>query len=79
MLINSHDEVILTGNQDIIRKIFTYYQSGFSFSYFNQSFFYWIAKIAILLMIFTHTDLESIRRLKVENMHNSISLEKKRR
>jgi hypothetical protein len=71
-LINSQERIALSKYQEIIRKIFIYYQSGFTFSCFNQSFFYWIAKIPILLRIFTHLDWEGIRTLKVENVHTCI-------
>jgi hypothetical protein len=48
-IINSHDRIPLMKHQEIIRRILIFYQSGFSFSYFGQSFLYWMAKIAILL------------------------------
>jgi hypothetical protein len=76
-VINSHDGIPLEEYQEIIRKVFVYYQSGFSFLYFDQSFFYWIAKITFLLMIFTRNGLENIRRLTVEDVQTCISLSKK--
>jgi hypothetical protein len=76
-ILNSYVRIPLEKHQEIIRKISIYYQTGFSFSYFGQSFFYWMAKIAILLMIFTRNNLESIRRLTVEDVQTCISSLKK--
>jgi hypothetical protein len=76
-LINSQKKIMLSEQQEVIRKIFVYYQSGFSFEYFDHSFFYWNAKIAILLRIFTHLDWESIRSLKEGNIRNCIKELKK--
>jgi hypothetical protein len=71
-LISSQERVALSKHQEVIRRIFVYYQSGFNFKYFNHSFFYWTAKIAILLRIFTRLDWESIRTLKEEDIYNCI-------
>jgi hypothetical protein len=79
-LINSQDKIMLSEHQEIIRRIFVYYQSGFNFKYFDYSFFYWTAKMAILLRIFIHLDWESIRTLKGEHVHSCIKeLEKEGR
>jgi hypothetical protein len=71
-LINSQEKIALSEHQEVIRKVFVYYQSGFNFKCFDQSFFYWTAKIAILLRIFTHLNWESIRMLRVEDVHTCI-------
>jgi hypothetical protein len=74
---NSQEKIMLSEHQEIVRRIFVYYQSGFKFEYFDHSFFYWNAKIAILLRIFTHLDWESIRSLKEENILSCIKELKK--
>jgi hypothetical protein len=71
-LIISQDRIMLSDRQEIIRRIFVYYQSGFDFKFFDYSFFYWIAKMAIHLRVFTHLDWESIRVLKEEHVHSCI-------
>jgi hypothetical protein len=47
-LINSQERIALSKHQEVIRKVFIYYQSGFNFKCFDQSFFYWSTKIDIL-------------------------------
>jgi hypothetical protein len=68
---------MLSEHQEIVRRIFGYYQSGFNFEHFDHSFFYWNAKIAILLRIFTNLDWENIRFLKEENILSCIKELKK--
>jgi hypothetical protein len=68
-IINSEEEIIWNEFYEIIRKIFSFYQSGYHFSSFNEAFFYWIA---ILLVIFTHKNLEDIRLTKKENISSDI-------
>jgi hypothetical protein len=76
-LLNSQEKIMLAEHQEIIRRIFVYYQSGFNLEYFDHSFFYWNAKIAILLRMFTHLDWENIRSLKEENILSCIKELKK--
>jgi hypothetical protein len=63
--LNSEENILLNPVQDIIRRIFIYYQTGFQFSIFDDSFYYWIAKMIILLVIFTHKDVNEIRLVTV--------------
>jgi hypothetical protein len=71
-LITSQEKLKLSEYQEVIRRIFVYFQSGFNFKFFDHSFFYWTAKIAILLRIFTHLDWEDIRTIKTSFVHDCI-------